>query len=132
MLIVQLIMQQNRQFISIYCFSQEQSEREPKFLSTITKLMDSLLPSFKEQLPKPQLFVELKKSNPNSVRNTQRKRNNFESETKDSNSYVKNRKAFLPTRIPPVYEESEKKNDKMQEYMDILRTKIKTMYTRTA
>merc|ERR1711879_1001931 len=35
--------------------------REPRFLSRLTNLMESLLPSFQAQLPEPQLFVELRR-----------------------------------------------------------------------
>ena len=36
--------------------------RDPKFLTSLTSLMDSLLPSFTRRLPKPQMFVDLRRA----------------------------------------------------------------------
>ena len=36
--------------------------RDPKFLTSLTSLMDSLLPTFTRRLPKPQMFVDLRRA----------------------------------------------------------------------
>ena len=105
----------------------EENQREPKFLSSITKLMDSLLPTIKESLPEPQFFVELRKK-----LNENKKRKSVVSSSVNEfvNEKPKVKKVLLPTRIPPVYTEKKKaiKVDKKKEYMDSLKTKIKSMY----
>jgi len=89
--------------------------------------MDSLLPTIKESLPEPQFFVELRKK-----LNENKKRKSVASSSVNElvNEKTKVKKALLPTRIPPVYTEKKKtvKVDKKKEYMDNLKTKIKSMY----
>ena len=68
-------------------------QREAKFLSFLTNIKQSLLPSITRQLPKPEQFVDLRKVSPV---------NDVQSE-KDEN---RERKPLLPTRIPPPYKET--------------------------
>ena len=110
--------------ISSFCCSENIKSREPKFLSFLTKIKDSFLPSFTQKLPEPQLFVDLRRlKNRNNVQNERIFKNQIDKNVDDQ------RQILLPTRIPPIYEESSKEgNEKMKRYMNDLREKIKTMY----
>ena len=93
-------------------------------MSFLTKIKDSFLPSFTQNLPEPQLFVDLRRIDD---------RSNIQNEKIYKNQIKKNyddpHQNLLPTRIPPFYEESSKVgNEKMKRYMNDLREKIKTMY----
>lgn len=105
--------------------SEDFTSRGPKFLSFLTKIKDSFLPSFTQKLPEPQLFVDLRKiNNRNDIQNKETSGNQ---NSDDHNQW----KILLPTRVPPIYEAYSKvsnDNEEMKMYMSSLREKIKTMY----
>ena len=72
--------------------------REPKFLSFLTNIKQSFLPSISRQLPKPEQFVDLRRV-PADNNNNVVKKNDEVHENKE-------RKPLLPTRIPPPYSEN--------------------------
>merc|ERR1711879_601408 len=98
--------------------------REPRFLSRLTNLMESLLPSFQTQLPEPQLFVELRRvkvlEDPPEDEISDHRRN-FQ-DLHYNNNKINNDKVEVKKPVVsdlPKFSKAYKKN---------LRNKIKTLY----